>query len=61
MTLSIETNPDLSIGHINNAYINTVKDKSTAGQVGVVCGSNRVGGRKQKPAGTRKEVLPVAS
>jgi hypothetical protein len=61
MSLRIEINPDFSIGPINNAYINTVKDKSTAGQVGVVCGSNRVGGRKQKPAGTRKEVLPVAS
>ncbi len=61
MTLRIETNPDFSIGHINNTYINTVKDKLTAGQAGLVCGSNRVGGRKQKPAGIREEVLPMAS
>jgi hypothetical protein len=33
----------------------------TVGQAGMVCESNRIGGRKQKPAGNQEEVLPVAS
>jgi hypothetical protein len=60
MSLRIEINPDFSIGPINNAYINTVKDKLTAGQAGMVCESNHISGRKQKPAEIREELLHMA-
>ena len=33
------------------------KNTTTAGQAGLVCGSNRISGRKQKPARNREEVL----
>ncbi|MEN8230356.1 MAG: transposase [Bacteroidota bacterium] len=51
----------LACGHEENADVNAAKNILTAGQAGMVCGSNRISGRKQEPAGTRKEVLPVAS
>ncbi len=35
----------------------TTKNTRTAGQAGMVCESNHISGRKQKPAGNREEVL----
>ena len=35
----------------------TTKNTITAGQAGMVCESNHISGRKQKPAGNREEVL----
>ena len=35
-------------------------DKLTVGQTGMACGSNRISGRKQEPAGIREGVLPMA-
>jgi putative transposase len=48
-------------GHEENADVNAAKNILTVGQAGMVCESNRIGGRKQKPAGNQEEVLPVAS
>jgi IS605 OrfB family transposase len=56
-------------GHQENADVNAAKNILTVGQTGMVCDlkkalfaqSNRIGGRKQKPAGNREEVLTVAS
>jgi len=48
-------------GHEEHADVNAAKNVLTVGQTGMVCGSNRSSGRKQELAGTRKEVLPVAS
>ena len=36
-------------------------DKLTVGRTEMACRANRVSGRQQEPAGTREEVLPVAS
>ena len=47
-------------GHEENADINAAKNILTVGQTGMACGSNRVGGRKQEPAGNREGLLPVA-
>jgi len=46
--------------HEDNADINAAKNILTVGQTGMVCGSNRISDRKQKPAGTREELLPQA-
>ena len=51
----------LVCGYEENADINAAKNILTVGQTGMVCEANRVGGRQQEPAGTREEVLPVAS
>jgi len=51
----------LACGHKEHADINAAKNVLTVGQTGMVCGSNRISGRKQNPAVTREEVLPVAS
>lgn len=48
-------------GHEEHADVNAAKNVLTVGQTGMICGSNRSNGRKQELAGTRKEVLPVAS
>jgi len=48
-------------GHEEHADVNAAKNVLTVGQTGMPCGSNRSSGRKQELAGTRKEVLPVAS
>ena len=48
-------------GHEENADVNAARNILTAGLAGMVCGSNHISGRKQKPAGNREEVLPVAS
>ena len=44
---------------MKNADVNAVKNIKTAGQVGLVCESNRIGGRKQKSARNREGVLPT--
>ena len=46
-------------GHEENADVNAAKNILTAGQAGMVCGSNRTSDRKQKPAGNREGVLPL--
>jgi IS605 OrfB family transposase len=51
----------LACGYEENADANAAKNILTAGQAELVCGSNRIGGRKQKPAGTREGILPLAS
>ena len=51
----------LACGHEANADVNAAKNILTVGQTGMACGANRISGRQQEPAGTRKEVLPVAS
>ena len=48
-------------GHQEHADVNAAKNILTVGQTGMTCQANRIGGRQQEPAGTRKEVLPVAS
>ena len=48
-------------GHEENADINAAKNILTVGQTGMACQANRISGRQQEPAGTREEVLPVAS
>ena len=48
-------------GHEENADINAAKNILTVGQTGMACQANRRSGRQQEPAGTREEVLPVAS
>jgi len=48
--------------HEENADINAAKNILTVGQTGMMaCQANRISGRQQEPAGTREEVLPVAS
>ena len=51
----------LACGYEENADINAAKNIKTVGQTGLVCVANRVSGRQQEPAGTREELLPVAS
>jgi len=49
-------------GHEENADVNAAKNILTVGQTEIIaCQANRISGRQQEPAGTRKEVLPVAS
>ena len=49
-------------GHEENADVNAAKNILTVGQTGMIaCKANRMSGRQQEPAGTREEVLPVAS
>ena len=48
-------------GHEEHADINAAKNIKTVGQTGMACQANRISGRQQEPAGTREEVLPVAS
>ncbi len=48
-------------GHRENADINAAKNILTVGRTGVACVANHMSGRQQEPAGTREEVLPVAS
>jgi len=48
-------------GHEENADVNAAKNILTVGQTGMTCQANRISGRQQEPAGTREEVLPVAS
>ena len=49
-------------GHEENADVNAAGNILTVGQTGMMaCQANRISGRQQEPAGTRKEVLPVAS
>jgi len=49
-------------GHEENADVNAAKNILTVGQTGMIaCQANRISGRQQEPAGTREEVLPVAS
>ncbi len=49
-------------GHEENADVNAAKNILTVGQTEMIaCQANRISGRQQEPAGTRKEVLPVAS
>ena len=50
----------LACGHKENADVNASMNILTVGQTGMACGSNRSSGRKQEPAGNRKEVLPRA-
>lgn len=47
----------LACGHEENADVNAAKNILTVGQMGMACGSNRISGRNQEPAGNRKEVL----
>jgi putative transposase len=52
----------LACGHEENADVNAAKNILTVGQTEkIACQANRISGRQQEPAGTRKEVLPVAS
>ena len=49
-------------GHEENADVNAAKNILTVGQTGMIaCQANRISGRQQEPAGTREEVLLVAS
>ena len=49
-------------GYEENADVNAAKNILTVGQTGMMaCQANRISGRQQEPAGTREEVLPVAS
>jgi len=49
-------------GHEENADVNAAKNILTVGQtVMIACQANRMSGRQQESAGTREEVLPVAS
>jgi IS605 OrfB family transposase len=48
-------------GHNENADVNASKNILTVGQTEMACQANRNSGRQQDPAGTREEVLPVAS
>jgi len=48
-------------GYEENADINAAKNVLTVGRTGMICQANHISGRQQKPAGTREEVLPVAS
>jgi IS605 OrfB family transposase len=51
----------LACGHTQNADVNAAKNILTAGLAEMACQANRKSGRQQEPAGTREEVLPVAS
>ncbi len=51
----------MACGHKENADVNAAKNILTVGQTGMACQANHMSGRQQEPAGTRKEVLPVAS
>ncbi|MEA3460292.1 MAG: transposase, partial [Bacteroidota bacterium] len=52
----------IACGHEANADVNAAKNILTVGQTGMMaCQANRISGRQQEPAGTREEVLPVAS
>jgi putative transposase len=51
----------LACGYEQNADINAANNIKTVGQTGMACEANRISGRQQEPAGTREEVLPVAS
>jgi putative transposase len=51
----------LACGHEENADVNAAKNILTVGQTGMTCAANRISGRQQEPAGTREEVLPMAS
>ena len=51
----------LVCGHEEHADVNAAKNILTVGRTGLVCGSNRISGRKQEPVGTREIVLPRAS
>ena len=48
-------------GHEENADVNAAKNILTVGQTGMACQANRISGRQQEPARTRKEVLSMAS
>jgi putative transposase len=51
----------LNCGYEENADVNAAKNILTVGQTGIACRANHVGGRQHEPAGTREEVLSVAS
>ncbi len=51
----------LQCGNEQHADVNAAINILTVGQTGMACQANRSGGRQQEPAGTREEVLPVAS
>ena len=51
----------LACGYEQHADVNAARNILTVGQTGMACGSNRISGRKQEPAGNREGVLPVAS
>ena len=51
----------IACGYEANADVNAAKNILTVGQTGMACEANHVGGRQQESAGTREEVLPVAS
>jgi putative transposase len=51
----------LSCGVEQHADVNAARNILTVGLMGMACGSNRKGGRKQEPAGNSDEVLPLAS
>jgi len=51
----------LQCGYEQHADVNAAINILTAGQAGMACVANRSSGRQQEPAGTREEVLPVAS
>ena len=44
----------LACGYEENADVNAAKNILTVGRTGMACGSNRISGRKQEPAGTRE-------
>ena len=50
----------LVCGYETNADVNAARNILTVGQTGLACGSNRISGRKQEPAGNREGVLPMA-
>ena len=47
--------------HEENADLNAAKNILTVGQTGMACQANRISGRQQEPAGTRKGILSMVS
>ena len=57
-----EENADVNRSEAELGEANAAKNILTVGQTGMIaCQANRISGRQQEPAGTREEVLPVAS